>query len=513
MVHASTIINDFTPDEARPRDNARDVTGVAGRYASILSYLYHSGYVESDVTAYRAKIVKTKRLSSSSNKMSSSAPISTPCGTITGLELDDVVQYRGITYARAERFEKPVAVTKWDEPFSANRRGPACPQPRMEIGPLITAHDHLGKMERSEHCQSLTMTVPKNTTKDSRLRVMVWIHGGAFVTGSGETPAYDPRMLVSEQNVIVVSLSYRLGLFGFIGDGTVRPANLGLFDLLEGLRWVKRNISSFGGADDARSITLFGESAGASAISDLMLVEGATSLFGRAIIQSAPLGLSRDRSPMNVALNKAADVTSLTCSVEDMLEATAAVRAAGKAWGLPGTMPFAPAYDHSPLPAESQIESIRASVASEIDVLIGCNEHEASLYMGGIPIVSYLSAIPFGIGRMFYNAAVSRYTAMTFHTGTDEFARRYKQAGGNVSLYRIGWCAPNNKMGSTHAIELPLLFGHEDAWSGGKMLEGVDWSDVEVNGRKLRQLWADFAKGRQLEPADSVTGLISISEV
>lgn len=124
-------------------------------------------------------------------------------------------------------------------------------------------------LERSEDCQRLTVTVPQGTVDTAkRLEVIVWIHGGSFLTGSGEMPAYDAQTLASERNRIVVSLSYHVGLFGFMGDGKDRDANLGLFDLIEGLRWVQRNIAAFGGNPEPRRITVIGQSARGSALAD-----------------------------------------------------------------------------------------------------------------------------------------------------------------------------------------------------------------------------------------------------
>ncbi len=93
--------------------------------------------------------------------------------------------------------------------------------------------------------------------------VMVWIHGGSYVFGAGDAAIYDARALVEEQGVIVVSVTYRLGLLGFLGGSGGRAANVGLLDIIEALRWVKANIAAFGG--DTDNITLFGQSAGGDA--------------------------------------------------------------------------------------------------------------------------------------------------------------------------------------------------------------------------------------------------------
>jgi len=422
-----------------------------------------------------------------------------------------VIQFRGIPYARAGRFEKPVAVTSWQgQHLEAIHRGPVCPQPPSPLDPLITGNDPLKDMTRSEDCQHLTVTIPRNAReRPDKLNVMVWIHGGSYVIGSGESATFDAQALASEQDVIIVSLSYRLGLFGFLGDGEGREANLGLFDLLEGLRWIQRNIVAFGGNPDPRSVTLFGESAGASAIADLMLVEEATELFGRVIIQSAPLGISRGRAKMNSALNEAARKISRASSIEDILETTTLVQGVGKAWGLVGSMPFSPAYGHAPLPSESEVDKVRSTVAPKIAVLIGNNWDEATLFLGQVPLVGRLKWLPF-VGSWIQNAAVQWLTGALYRQSAIEFVRMYRDAGGHVSRYELTYCVAGNEMKSTHTIDLPLLFPNKSAWSAGRMLKGVDWDEMQVKGRALRGLWADFARGRQLTASDTVPGLVDL---
>jgi para-nitrobenzyl esterase len=90
-----------------------------------------------------------------------------------------------------------------------------------------------------------------------KLPVVVWIHGGSYEIGCGDLPTSDPSVWVKEQNLIVVSITYRLGLFGFLGGNEERPANLGLFDIMESLKWIQKNIHSFGG--NPENITLFGQ--------------------------------------------------------------------------------------------------------------------------------------------------------------------------------------------------------------------------------------------------------------
>ncbi|RAF56753.1 carboxylesterase, partial [Burkholderia multivorans] len=109
--------------------------------------------------------------------------------------------------------------------------------------------------------------------------VLVWVHGGAYVTGAGDAEIYDPHTLVDEQHIIVVSVTYRLGVLGYLGQGRPEHSNLGLLDQISALRWVQRNIAAFGGAPD--NVTLAGQSAGADACAHLMIAEATDGLFSR----------------------------------------------------------------------------------------------------------------------------------------------------------------------------------------------------------------------------------------
>ncbi len=143
--------------------------------------------------------------------------------------------------------------------------------------------DHL---EVDEHCQRLTVTVPSDVGPDDRLPVMVWIHGGSYVLGGGDLPIHDAHDLVTEQRVVVVTVTYRLGVLGFLGDGGSVPANLGLLELVEALRWVQRNIAAFGGDPEASPCS--GSPPGATRRRALDDQRRGTGTLRRAIVQSAP---------------------------------------------------------------------------------------------------------------------------------------------------------------------------------------------------------------------------------
>ena len=134
---------------------------------------------------------------------------------------------------------------------------------------------------------------------------MVWLHGGAYVSGGGEAQRYDADELARRGRVVVVRVSYRLGVFGYLSPSGVD--NLGLRDQILALRWVHDNIGAFGGDPDR--VTVFGQSAGADSVLSLMLCGQSTGLFQRAIMQSAPLGVREGRDAMTAAMRSAASAT------------------------------------------------------------------------------------------------------------------------------------------------------------------------------------------------------------
>ena len=286
--------------------------------------------------------------------MSSEAPTSSPprfrapAGEVIGRRDGGVIRATGIRYARAARFELPAAEQPAREPVVATAWAPACPQVRVPFLEQVLGGT-LGHLGTSEDCLRVSVTRPGEVTLGEALPVMVWVHGGAYVSGAGDALAFDPRALVEEQRVVVVAVTYRLGLLGFLGGTEGRPANLGLFDVLEALRWVKANISAFGG--DPANVTLFGQSAGGDLISNLMISSGAEGLFQRVIIQSAPLGISRGRKKMSQAMAALASRIARDAPVEVVLASQKEVAAVAKRFGLVAAMPFGAQYGHAPLRA------------------------------------------------------------------------------------------------------------------------------------------------------------------
>jgi para-nitrobenzyl esterase len=211
--------------------------------------------------------------------------VEAPAGSVEGVRERGVRVFKGIPYAAPPvRWRPPAAMPAWQGVRDATRAGPICMQPRGRNAGIYT--NDLG--EQSEDCLTLNIWSPENA---SNAPVFVWIHGGALANGAASEALYDGARLASE-GVIVVSINYRLGVFGYLAHPELSAesergvsGNYGLLDQVEALRWVQRNISAFGG--DPSNVTIAGESAGGLSVMYLMASPLARGLFAKAIAQSA----------------------------------------------------------------------------------------------------------------------------------------------------------------------------------------------------------------------------------
>ena len=420
----------------------------------------------------------------------------TRVGTVVGLVDGDVVRVRGVPYAVAERFEAPrPAPPAVDDdgqpvPFLAFDRAPASPQlssPAMQV----LFDDAARGMVDSEHCQALSITLPADLAPGERLPVMVWIHGGSYVNGAGDLAVYDPRSLVVEQRVVVVTVTYRLGVFGFLGDGERVPSNLGLLDQLEAVRWVHETIDAFGG--DADTVTLFGQSSGGDSVAHLMISEGARGLFRRAIVQSAPLGLGAGRAAMSKAMLRVVGTPDPDATVEELLALQPLAERAALRFGLRGGMPFGPQYGRAPLPAERDRDAAWRDAAPHVDLLMGATTEETGLYVPLVRALDLMTSLPV-VGGLLRRVLVRATTGAVYGRDVRRFVDRHRASGGRAVRYELSWEPAGSRYGAAHITDLPLLLGSEEAWGRSALLGTSDWADVDRLGRRVRQIWADFAR-------------------
>ena len=215
-------------------------------------------------------------------------------GELQGLREGHVDAFLGVPYAAApigkNRWRAPLAQRPWRGVRNAQQFAPSCEQTLLPRGVGPWSPEYVVHGAVSENCLYLNIWTPARRTHP--LPVMVWIPGGAFVSGSGSVPIYDGRHLAAH-GIIVVTINYRLGIFGFFTDPALAaeakrlhepPGNWGLQDMIAALRWVQGNIGAFGG--DPHAVTLAGQSAGAIAVQELLTSPLAAGLFARAIAES-----------------------------------------------------------------------------------------------------------------------------------------------------------------------------------------------------------------------------------
>ncbi|MFC4909683.1 carboxylesterase/lipase family protein [Actinomadura gamaensis] len=215
-----------------------------------------------------------------------SLTVRTDAGTVRGVAHGQAHQFLGVPYAAppvgALRWKSPRPVKPWTGTRAATASGPACVGPAYNLPAGTTV---------SEDCLTVNVTTPASAPARPR-PVMVFVHGGDFVSGTGG--AFDPAEMAARGDVVVVTVNYRLGVFGFFGyPGLPGSGDFGLQDQQAALRWVHRNARAFGG--DAANVTLFGQSAGSAAVCAQLTSPAARGMFAKAILQSASCGTLEPR--------------------------------------------------------------------------------------------------------------------------------------------------------------------------------------------------------------------------
>lgn len=222
--------------------------------------------------------------------------VKTPSGSLRGLIVDDTYIFRGIKYADAKRFEMPRRPAAWEGTKDAIIYGTVAPEMQT-----VMPHDNYNVPHvfypQDEDCQYLNIWT-QSITPGVKKPVMVWLHGGGFITGSGiEHFAYDGENMSRHGDIVVVTLNHRLNVLGYLdlsayGEKYKYTGNLGMADIVAALEWVRDNIACFGGDPD--NVTIFGQSGGGGKVSTLLNTPAANGLFHKAIIQS---GITGGRKP------------------------------------------------------------------------------------------------------------------------------------------------------------------------------------------------------------------------
>lgn len=435
--------------------------------------------------------------------------LNTKFGKITAFKENGVIKAKSIRYARSERFQRSVPVEHFIFDSRLQDKTPVCPQKLSPLVEKMIGRTPVEEFEPDESTQYLSVTRPENILENEKLPVIVWIHGGSHEIGCGDLPTADPAEWVKEQNIIVVTVSYRLGLFGFLGGDEQRPPNLGLLDMIEALRWIKNNISDFGG--DTKNITLLGQSSGGDAIAHLMISENVDNLFQRVIIQSAPLGLRHKRQKMSAEFLKKTEEIKDEADIYKMMEDYGKFVPSVIKYGLKAAMPFGTQYGFPPLCKEEEAVVKWKENAVKYDVLIGLNNDETAFYLKTSEALNKYFGKGFGLKIM--DKTVEKTTEFIYGLPARQFAENHAKGGGNVYLFRIHSKLKENPIGAPHCIDLPLIFGNESAWKSSEMLRNIPWERIHEYGTKLRALWAEFARTGKISDQSERPEIFKIEKI
>lgn len=301
----------------------------------------------------------------------------------------NVAAFLGIPYAMPpvdeKRFRKPDPVKPWKGKIFADKMSPPC----MQYNSLNYSWSN--NIMPSEDCLYLNIWSPTRCCCDSlnKLPVLVWIHGGGFFTGSSNVDIYDGSTLAAFGEAVVVSMNYRLGIFGFLSDGTeLAPGNMGMYDQIQALKWIKENIHFFGG--DHNDITLFGHSAGAISVGLHMVSPLSKDLFHRAIMQSGsayhpsfidtPRTSSDKKNIFSMLVNCSGESTP--SEVTHCLKRKDSLELAIAENTLISDFPisFVPVTESELLP-KHPIDAFDSGDIAPVDVLTGVMSDEASIFL------------------------------------------------------------------------------------------------------------------------------------
>ncbi|MFW0783281.1 carboxylesterase/lipase family protein [Gordonia sp. CPCC 206044] len=454
--------------------------------------------------------------------------VNTTYGPVRGSANPAVEVWKGIRFAAPPtgdlRWRRARRPQPHDDVVDARRFGPISPQER---NPGIL----LGKdVVMDEDCLFLNVWRPVGADDTSSLPVMVWLHGGAYVFGSGSQPLYDATELVSGGDVVVVTPNYRLGALGFADltafDLPGCETNPALSDVLMALEWVRDNISGFGG--DVDNITVFGESAGGGLITTLLTMPSARGLFHKAIVQSSPATSMYDHARATRVAQRfltAAGIRDTDAALLQTLDVEHIVAATMQAFSdvparNPGTIAFSPVIDGDLVP-QHPLDVFRDGASLPVPLLIGTNKDEAALFKWMKPPLMPIT--PDDIERMFAALMVeypdvalpqrARVTSayagaepevlglgvardIAFRMPTVWSAEAHSRHS-PVYLYRFDWATRMLRalrIGATHATELPYVWGNLVAGPADITFLFGGRKTGDAISERMQRRWVAFAR-------------------
>lgn len=470
---------------------------------------------------------------------SDSFPVtSTISGPVRGRREGRICVFRGIRYGAPptgqDRFRPSKRPQPWTQVKDVFEFGAAAMQMRMgladsaepsaltaALAPILPQTSD--RTTESEDCLFLNLWTPG--VDEQKRPVMIWLHGGGFVAGSAAWPVYDGARLAEKGDVVVVSINHRLNVFGFLhlaelaGAEFLQSGNAGMSDILLAIWWVRDNIGRFGG--DPANVTIFGESGGGLKVSTLLAMRSARGLVHKAIIQSGPgtRCLSREAATANarailseLAVELPRDIAMLR-EIPAQALVKAAEAAQKKAAVVGRSLWLAPVLDDMTI-AEHPFEPEATPLAARVPLLIGHTRDEGTFFvatdkrfgsftaddasarartMAGDKAPAVLAALKDASPHATPTAIVADLWTFTWaFAGSVAIAERKSAQAAPVYAYLLRWPTPvlGGVLGSTHALDVPLVFGNVDA-ARAFLGEG---EDPDRLSDKMQAAWIAFAR-------------------
>lgn len=433
-------------------------------------------------------------------------------GTFVGKRNEGVIAYKGIPFVGAQplgelRWKAPVDCVPDDGVYEAYYFGKSPCQVEDDIFQISAMYP------QGEDCLYLNVWRAEETSA-SKKPVIVWIHGGAFEVGGTSEPREECTNFVRENpDVIVVSIDYRLGVFGFLHlshlpDGKDYPdaQNLGLMDQIMALKWVHENIVAFGGDPD--NVTIIGQSAGGGSVTTLPLIKGSQRYFKRVIAMSGSPVFTRSTEDAIVCTNELMEV--LGCKTVADLQQVDVKKFVNTAGALLGLRVW-PERDGSYLPLDP-FEAYAEGAAKDIDFLQGCTKDEMGYFIYGMGLETWnqfcadrrakkLAQLTNKEKRLVedycrnakdvspdYSATNRLFDQIVFIAPLFRLSENQTKAGGKSYTYFFTVESAFPLLKSGHAIELSTVFCHpEETLVTGRQFD-------ETFSKTLRKMWVQFAK-------------------
>ena len=464
-----------------------------------------------------------------------SRTVETAQGVVAGFEMDGVTAFKGIRYAAPPigslRFAPPSAPPSWAGELDCRNYGAISLQPLDPLSALISGCEWNfywpGAVQR-EDCLNLNVWTADTIASKP---VLVWIHGGGWLTGSGTGLWSDGTEFVKKHDVVVVSINYRLGALGYLALADPSresgwTTNNGLLDQVAALQWVQENISAFGG--DPKRVCVFGESAGAMSVVAILGMPSAEGLFSKAIIQSGHHDVFRtmDRSREITEDCQSYFGASHGDALDRLREVNALdIMSAQHRWSTGNQLLFTMVLDGVDLPVHP-LEAIAMGSAASVPLIIGTNTDENLLFkvLGqgpGILAGTFSDRVDalFMPGISPPDRAILKVELLDLYSATTkgrdgvademvndriwrapvrELIDTYCLAGGTVYSYEFGFSSPvrGGELGAAHAMEIPFVFGNlrqpgVNEFAGDELSLG---SEAHAISKEMNAAWAAFAR-------------------